>query len=146
MSEFEEQQKRLDEFAVALRQMAEQEEAELFDLEKRIKAKRQNVGRIYRAIRELTGENERAKTKKKVEAKKAVTPKPESIQKVRAAFDAQPEDGFTHEAIMEATGLSHDTVRRSIGYLRDTEVVRRAEVDPQTRKHYYRLMPEFVNA
>jgi response regulator of citrate/malate metabolism len=140
-----EQQDRLDEFAAQLRQMVEQEEAELFDMEKRVKAKRQSVGRIYRAIRELTGENEKQQRKRKASGPK-VAPSAESIQKVRAAFESAPGDSFSQEAVMEYTGLSHDTVRRTIAYLRESEVVRRAGMHPDTRKHMFKLMPELIEA
>src|SRR3954454_16976880 len=109
---------RLNEFAVGLRQIADQEEAELSELERRVKAKRKSVTRVQRAIKELTGEEPPPKKK---EPKPNGTPRESTLKGVQDAVDEGGEEGVTLLGVMEATGLSHDAVRRALEVLRERD-------------------------
>jgi hypothetical protein len=128
---------RLNEFAVGLRQIADQEEAELAELERRVKAKRKSVARVYRAIKELTGEEPPSKKK---EPKPKGTPRESTLKATRDAVDATGDEGITLHGVIEATGLSHDAVRRALEVLRERDMVRLAGKN-ENRAHVFKAMP-----
>lgn len=128
---------RLDEYAAGLRQLQEQEEAALLDLQRRANTARKNVDRIKRAIFELTKDH----PQRKRQAAKAVSmPSNETIDRVLCAIRDAKDEGATYEEIAEAANLSHDPVRRAVSVLREQEIVRRAGVRMPDRRHVFKMM------
>jgi Fic family protein len=137
----------LDEYAIGLRQLREQEEAKLEELRNRVRATEANIDRIGRAIRELTGEAAVEKveaaaepTQPKIPQDHSSLPSAETIDRVLWAIRNNG-DGFTYSEIITQSGLSRDTVRRAVSELRAREVIRLAGA--RGRQRIFKLMPDW---
>jgi hypothetical protein len=131
---------RLDDYIVGLRQLQEQEQARVDDLQTRLGAAKGNVARIEKAIRELYGPQAKPQPKPKATRSHVSDGAIERVLQVVV----QAPNGVVYDDIIEQTGLSHDPVRKAIQVLRDREEVRRAGVKEGTRKSLFKLMPELI--
>lgn len=100
--------------------------------------------RLTAAIEALTGEKPKPKAKKepaprkpRKQSSKEGRVRPQTLETIVGAFNGEP---LSREQIMQATGLSPDTVRRGLDAARAADLVRRAGVN-DTRAHLFALMP-----
>lgn len=142
----------LDDYAGGLQQMLDQELAKLADLRSQTAEVERVVNKIQQAIGVLkkpapktaTPKATRIKTGKKSKYAISNPPSEEIVAAVRAVIESRP-DGVSMKEVVEATGRSHDPVRRAIYLLRSQEVVRQAGTRPDSREHLFKMMPEHAD-
>lgn len=66
----------------------------------------------------------------------------EAVDRVLHAITEAGDQGITKDGIQAATGLSHAPVGNALTLLRETERVRKAGVDGETRRHIFKVMPD----
>lgn len=132
-------QSRLNEYAVGLEAMVEQEEAEATDLALKLQVKKDNIRRIREAIGKLRGQD--ATTTKKVQHVNRM--RHSTREAIVGAIRRAGEEGVTLGSLVEETGLGEETIRRGLRILRDENLVRRAGIN-EARENLFKAMPEMA--
>lgn len=128
---------RLKSYADGLAAIAEQEQGELDELERRARAKRRTIRQIHDAIKAL--DPAESASKKRVGPVKG-KPRQATVDAVMAAFREAADEGVTYKDLTDRTGFSHDTVARAVKWLRTQEEVRYVGGSGNTAP-VFKLMP-----